>query len=608
MKLVFFLLLFSFTVYKTYSQTIKTLEFIPRSSVVNSSCLAGDTEATLLNPAGLYSLERFNFELASYGLTISFAGVAFPVANILGNFAFGIYNYQAGISKAGYFIGFGQDFYNVLGFGISVKTMSPTLTNNIDGILFDSGIIFHPNESLGLDIFKNEFFNNRLFLSFGIQNAGKSPNYTVENLALRTGFAYDFSIIGTKFFIDKSFLSAEDIFIVGVDFIPPLNSLKFLQLSFSYDIDRDEIKAGGGFLFDDFKIHFSYSFNSKLFYAGINGYFGKTRSVLSIEYYEKALKKYEEGQKIENRDIESAFEIYQKSYDDLLKSLSYDGENKKALLLKQELDEKTTSYKSNFLTLAQKSENEQNQLQAFLYYKKLFSIDKGDKMLKSKVDFYSTNENVQKKFEEEKKVMFEYYKKKKYIQAKNKAQFLLEIFPNDMDVKKLSSELNEIIFARAEYYYKIAYQLYKKGDYTSCLDNLTKALAYKSDYEKARDLYNLVTNEISKKKSLERAKQEYTSGNYIIAYRLVNAYLEKNPDSKEAISLKNNILKNMKQSIDKTLEEGIAYYNKGEYEKAIEELDKVLLVDTNNSVAKDYKNRAVSKLKALKKLEEFSEE
>ena len=86
------------------------------------------------------------------------------------------------------------------------------------------------------------------------------------------------------------------------------------------------------------------------------------------------------------------------------------------------------------------------------------------------------------------------------------------------------------------------------------------------------------------------------------ALAAVNKVLNYNKNNSDAQELQEKIIDSLRADIKANLDKGIVYYNDKKYDKAIAELNKVLVVDKNNSVALDYKNRAESKLEALKKL------
>ncbi|MCX7820125.1 MAG: hypothetical protein N2258_00425 [Brevinematales bacterium] len=600
--LVFIFLLFSSSL---FSGELNNLNFI---QTYNSSTFINGSKAALVNPAGLYSLNNLNIEFNSYNLGISYLGMAFPTAEVLGNLSFGVYSFN---TSGGAFVSIGNNLWNVLGIGFTLKTLSSSVFSPFDAFLFDTGLIFHPNASLGLDFLKNEFLNDKFFISFAVKNIGSQPRTTEgENLSLRLGGGYDLAILGTKIFIEKSFLADRDIFILGGEFSPILafiSDKRIFSIGATYDFEQRETKIYGGILLDEVSINLSYSVNNRFFFLGMSGYFGKRKDEMSMEYYSKALDNYQNAQKIEKTDIEEAFNLYQLAYKDLNKAINLDSDNKKAAILKDSIEEKIENYKNNFKTEAEKNENNKNYLLALSYYKKLYSIDK-NKDIKNKIDTLSTNNAVLKSIEKEKAELIKLHKNKKYVEAKKKADYLVEVIPDDIEIRNIKSEIESTLEEVAKKYYNIASTEYKKGNLTGCLDNLRKALYYKPNYTKARDLYNLTITEISKKRGLDKAKEEFAKGNNIMALKLVDAYLENNPDNKEAIALKNSITQKLKSEAQSILDRGIAYYNNGEYEKSVEELDKVLLIDNTNSIARDYKTRALSKLKALKKLESIEEE
>ncbi len=612
MRLSFlFIALILFVSIPIFSAELNNLSFLP---ALNSSTIVNDSKASFINPAGLYHIENLNFEFSSYNLGISYLSLSIPTANFLGIFSFGLYNFSREVEQpvAGYFAASGNNFWNVLALGVSFKTLSSSVYNPIDGFYFDAGMIFHPNASLGLDFLKNEFLNDKIFISFAVKNIGvASRTTTPEPLSLRLGAAYDLTIIGTKLFVEKSFLSDSDVFVAGLEFSPILRFIseeKFFKIGGSYDFEQQDIKLSGTIIIYNLNFNISYSFKSSFLFFGASSSFGKGKIEMSEELYKKALENYQNALTIEKSDIEESFNLYQSANEDLKKAISLNPENKKVILLKDSIDDKIENYKSNFRNLAESEEKKGNLLNALMYYKKLYFIEKNDKLVIEKISTLSTNKSLKRSIEIEKKNIKSLYNKKKYLSAKRKMDYLSNVIPEDSELKTLKSQLEYILNEIAKKYYEQANLQYKKGNYTACIDNARKALTYKPNFSEARELYSLAVNQVSKKKGLERAKEEFDKQNYIQALKIIDAYLVKNPQNKEAITLRNNTLEKLREGLKDMLDRGILYYNNGDYERAVAELDKVLLVDSTNSIASDYRSRAISKLKALKKLEEFEEE
>ena len=211
--------------------------FVPNSFAVNSSGLAADCSAMLVNPAGLSKLDRINFLVSSgEGLDVNFAGLAGTLPYI-GTIGFSMYQFgtAAGNAKQGFMLGWGKSFLDSLAVGLSFKTAASSVFGLGQNILFDIGLIVNPNSSWG-SFFAASWIANRLFVSAAFQNIGKHTLDDIdEEMNLRFGLAYNFKEIWTKLFFEKNLLSAADFFTLGFEFTP--KPLPWITLRFAYDVN-----------------------------------------------------------------------------------------------------------------------------------------------------------------------------------------------------------------------------------------------------------------------------------------------------------------------------------------------------------------------------------
>jgi len=585
------------------------LDFIPHYSVINSSCLADDNAAILLNPAGLYLNSRLNATISSRdGLGINYLGTAtvFPIIGVLGASLYNI-PLSAGNYKRGISVGWGKEIFEFLSIGISLKTTSRNLFDFSEGIFGDVGILFFPNKNLGIKILDNPMINDRLFFGLVIQNIGKNSTTAgfQENFNLRLGISYDFQEIWTKFFVEEKFFSGSYYPLLGLEINPSLEYLKWLCLSVSYD--WSSFRFGASIKGEDFSVDASYILSNNSYFIALNGYFERSRNDMAVEQLEEGLGLYQEAVKLESVDDDDSFDKYKQALDRFNVALSYNKNNQKVLYYKNHIEDKFTSYLSNFISKANNYENKKDYLNAILYYKRTLLIQDSQE-LTQKINDMMTNSSLLAFVSTKRKSIRHNIDNKQYMTAKKDIELLLKYYPDNNgelanDLKEVERKLSDNI----QTLYSQAQVLFNNKNYDDCIDKLSVLLSIEPKMDKGRNMMYLAKKARNIQKDTDRAKTELKNKNYITAYEIVSSILLRNPDSDELSDLKLKIVKILKENLKANLSGGISFYDNSSYEKAIVEFNKVLIADPNNSVALDYKNRALSKIKAIKKMENLDQ-
>lgn len=585
------------------------MDFIPKYSVLNSSALASDAGGLLINPAGLYGIDRINAVIGTGpSLALNYVGFATVIPMLGGTVAFSLYNNisTSAASKQGLAFGWGRNVLGFLAFGASVKTLSSEQFVVNDGILADFGLILHLNESTGIDLFKNDWLNDKLFIGFALQNLGlNSRNTEAEDMNARLGLGYNISPLWTKVFIEKNFLSRTSLLAFGLEINPKVEFFDIFTFRTSYDM-RD-VKVGFGINGEDGNIDMSYNPNRNQFFLALTGYFETSRDDLSSENYNAGMVYYNQAVEMERDGNPDAFDKYHQAYDKFNTALTYNGENDKAALRKKIIEGKVDAYQGEFLTNAQNAEAKKDYVSALIYYNKADSISEVPG-IQQKVKEYSSNDSVIAYVKNKKGTIAAHIKNSRYFKAKKEVAVLEQVVPDDNQVRNFKSTVERQLKVTAQKYYDKAKALYRQQLYEDCMAQAKNALAFNPDMDRAQDLYNLAATELSNKKGVDKAYEQFKKKNYMSALKLVNWTLSKNPDNKGAADLKARILKIFKDNMKTYMDNGVTHYNNSEYDSAIQEFDKVLQADPGNSIATDYRSRAVSKMKALEKLEDISEE
>lgn len=585
---------------------LQRLEINPRFTVINSSALADENISLLLNPAGLSRLDRMNMTLSTANfLNIGYLGFTASVPVFGGGFGLGIFNIE-NLNKRGIVAGWGKDLTGWFSMGFSLKTVS---TNYIDlgqGILFDAGLLFVPNETLGGDFFKNRFINNKIFISMVIQNLGKQPSVVqAEDMDLRLGIAYYLQPLWTKLFFEKNLLTRDDLMVFGLEFRPEDEVLKFLSLRVSYDMQ--DIRAGASINGEDARLDVSYDFTRPQLYFSLTGYFEKNRSEQSKDYYDDGMVLLAQAQDMERQGNDKAYIKYRQAYDRFNTALGFDRNNRKAAYRISQIGEKISDFQSAFLDNAHAAEQKNDSVSAIMNYRMANQVADSPEANK-KIPALSTNKDTLSYVATKKNQIKNLMRARKHVSARREIDKLLLVVPDDRDARSMDGENRGRLNAAAQRYLNQAQDRYNRAQYEECITRARYALAYNSELERASELIDMATTQLGTKRGIEKAYEQFRQKEYMASLRLANWILDKNPRSAQAIELRLRILKIFKQNWKRYLDMGLKHYNNSDYDKAVEEFDKVLLADPGNSVATEYRNRAASKMSAMEKLEGLGED
>lgn len=100
----------------------------------------------------------------------------------------------------------------------------------------------------------------------------------------------------------------------------------------------------------------------------------------------------------------------------------------------------------------------------------------------------------------------------------------------------------------------------------------------------------------------EQGKQTFTEGKLLDALKTFLEVLDRNPRHREAAEYLDRTRQALKPDIETYFRAGLQYYTRDNYQAAIAEWDKVLLIDPNHQGTLEYRKRADEKLKALERL------
>jgi tetratricopeptide (TPR) repeat protein len=582
---------------------IQQAQVIPNGFVVNSSGLADDCMSLFINPAGLSRLDRINFLVSTgHSLDLNFVGISGTLPYV-GGMGIGIFRLTTalGTTKEGLVIGWGKEILDSLAVGLNFRTAAPTVFGMNYNILFDVGLIIYPNSTWGA-FFAGSWIANRLHISAVLQNIGKHTGDDLdEEMNLRLGLSYNIKEIWTKVFFEKNLISTSDFFTLGFEFSP--KPLEWITLRFAYDVnwERDDFKIGLSLNGLDFSLDAGYSVNRNDYQVSVTGFFESSKKDIAGEIYDEGMGLYKEALAYDKNNDDSAYFSYKTALTKFKLALFYDPENEKADYQRNIVEDILDGYLSKFIKKAEFAEKGKDYIKALNYYYQA-SLIENTAEIDARVKDLSTNKTVSQYIDDKTQSAEKNFKKGDLIAAKKDYQDIYVAKPYDKSIDGKIKDLENLLRDKAKVYYDKAYDYYKSKNYKSCIDYLNKALVSYPEFQDAKELKSAANSLYQTAENLKNAYAMYKQGNTMGALAAVNKVLNYNKNNSDAQELQEKIIDSLRADIKANLDKGIVYYNDKKYDKAIAELNKVLVVDKNNSVALDYKNRAESKLEALKKL------
>ncbi len=194
------------------------------------------------------------------------------------------------------------------------------------------------------------------------------------------------------------------------------------------------------------------------------------------------------------------------------------------------------------------------------------------------------------------------FDKKQYITAYKSANNA-EIFnPDNIELVVLKKRIkNELDNASYPYTSK-AEEARKKNKFDTAKTYCNKALKVNPWDEKARNILKDIYRMENLNKMYANGEKAYRNGDLISAYRLFKRVDNEEPGYRNTSNYLSTIKSKLEGNINTYYNNGVAYYEQDNFEAAIAEWDKVLLIDPDHQKAREYRERAVAKLELQKTL------
>jgi tetratricopeptide (TPR) repeat protein len=174
--------------------------------------------------------------------------------------------------------------------------------------------------------------------------------------------------------------------------------------------------------------------------------------------------------------------------------------------------------------------------------------------------------------------------------------------PSSLEAAQLLSKTEDRLDEKAKKFRIRGKEYYAKKQYTAAKYQFQLALANYPGDEESRELLDKVNGRLNLDKYYNNAIAQYNAGNYFGARSLFQTVSNIEPRYKATNLYRSRIDAALLNQVPMFYQEGVTLYEKGNYQAAITEFNKVLSINPEHTMAKEYRLRARSKLELEKSL------
>jgi len=234
-------------------------------------------------------------------------------------------------------------------------------------------------------------------------------------------------------------------------------------------------------------------------------------------------------------------------------------------------------------------------------YRKILEIDKTHEYARDRLAYLDNH--ISKEIDEKFRQARRLYDRMDYSETITLLKEILTIDPDHTTSKNYLRRANQKLLDLAEQHYERAQNFFnqKKWDivYQEC--NLT--LSMNHNHAAAKELQQLALANISIDKLLDKGLRYYERGDYLNARSTFRQVLAKEPYNPTASNYLTRIETELKNRVKELFNMGLEKYTEADYEEAIKEWKKILDIDPDHKSAKDYIQKAQERIDALKQIE-----
>jgi len=194
------------------------------------------------------------------------------------------------------------------------------------------------------------------------------------------------------------------------------------------------------------------------------------------------------------------------------------------------------------------------------------------------------------------------FEKENFDDARSAFSDILSIKPDHSPSKSYLKRISTIQSDHIEQMLRVVRQQVENRQWEDASRELDNILQMQPDHPEARKIQSNIWTSTSLEDLQKQGLQLFKNGEYQRALKAFNQILEKDPEHVIARSYIDECQQKINKRIAELFSSGMRFYTGGDYEAAIREWDRVLVIDPNHVSAIEYKIKAEERLEALRNL------
>jgi tetratricopeptide (TPR) repeat protein len=191
-----------------------------------------------------------------------------------------------------------------------------------------------------------------------------------------------------------------------------------------------------------------------------------------------------------------------------------------------------------------------------------------------------------------------------YNQVNDLCRQILAVSPRHEEANALLQRVGQIQSRRVEEYVRRGMDYFEAKEWNRAVEEFDKALGLDPNHKIARQKRQDALSLIDIKQLYEQAQALYNRNQFSQAARFYNSILERDPGNSAARRKLDECQRQLNLQVERYFNNGINFYAAEDYENAIREWEKALRINPNHKQSLDYKQQALQRLDALKRLRE----
>ncbi|UCE05695.1 MAG: tetratricopeptide repeat protein [bacterium] len=256
---------------------------------------------------------------------------------------------------------------------------------------------------------------------------------------------------------------------------------------------------------------------------------------------------------------------------------------------------------NQYLREAKNYERTKQYVKASINYRKVLEIDKAHQYASDRLAYLDNHirTEIDNKFNRARRL----YDRMDYSRAIAVLREILSIDPDHGPSNNLLRNANQKLLDLAEQHYQRAQNFFNQKKWDIVLQECNLTLSMNPDHSAAKQLQKMALANIDLDKLLDRGLKYYDRGDYLSARSIFRQVLAKEPNNVNARNYLNRIETDLRDRVEELFNMGMVKYADGDYEAAIKEWNKILEIDPDHKSAKEYIQKAQERIDALKRIE-----